>query len=182
MLKASCTDEHLRPSTARRTQKVRTYCTARPCSVWRACSCSIPLCSNLASAALTILVFKESRCLPGGPPTLSRSGRWCYPRLEGGRTLFGSSLPTYAKRINATTEGTLSSQSPRALAWVPLKGAHSRASTRIAYYTSHSSDAATRPKPSCQTKAQAPVQPQRRLRPEQGGLCPTRLCPSPPRE
>ena len=91
-------DEHLRPSTARRTQKVRTYCTARPCSVWRACSCSIPLCSNLASAALTILVFKESRCLPGGPPTLSRSGRWCYPRLEGGRTLFGSSLPTYVPR------------------------------------------------------------------------------------
>ena len=46
------------------------------------------LCSNFASAALTIPSSLQGvpGCLPGGPPTLSRSGRWCCPRLEGGRT------------------------------------------------------------------------------------------------
>ena len=48
----------------------------------------------------------------------------------------------------------------------PLKGIHAH---RL-LYTSHSSDAATRPKPSCQTKAQ------RRLRPEQGVVSVRRAC------
>ena len=87
MLKARCTDEHQAFQHAERT--VRTYHKA---VFGLAGLLLLSLCSNLASAALTILVFKESRrstdAIPQRPVVLSDS-KAAAP--------VGASLPTSVK-------------------------------------------------------------------------------------
>ena len=72
MLKARCTDEHQALQHAER--KVRTY---RKAVLGLAGLLLLSLCGNLASAALTILVFKESRrsadAIPQRPVVLTDS-------------------------------------------------------------------------------------------------------------
>ena len=72
VLKARCTDEHQALQHAER--KVRTY---RKAVLGLAGLLLLSLCSNLASAALTILVFKESRrsadATPQRPVVLSEA-------------------------------------------------------------------------------------------------------------
>ena len=71
VLKARCTDEHQALQHAER--KVRTY---RKAVLGLAGLLLLSLCGNLASAALTILVFKESRStdtIPQQPVVLSDS-------------------------------------------------------------------------------------------------------------
>ena len=86
-LKARCTDEHQALQHAER--KVRTY---RKAVLGLAGLLLLSLCSNLASAALTILVFKESRrsadAIPQRPVVLSDSMA---------AAPVGTSLPTSVK-------------------------------------------------------------------------------------
>ena len=87
VLKARCTDEHQALQHAER--KVRTY---RKAVLGLAGLLLLSLCGNLASAALTILVFKESRrstdAIPQRPVVLSDS-KAAAP--------VGTSLPTSVK-------------------------------------------------------------------------------------
>ena len=69
MLKARCTDEHALQHAGR---KVRTY---RKAVLGLAGLLLLSPCGNLASAALTLLVFKESRSTDAIP----QRDRWCYP-------------------------------------------------------------------------------------------------------
>ena len=70
VLKARCADGHQALQHAER--KVRTY---RKAVLGLAGLLLLSLCGNLASAALTLLVFKESRSTDAIP----QRDRWCYP-------------------------------------------------------------------------------------------------------
>ena len=84
MLKARCTDEHQALQHAER--KVRTY---RKAVLGLAGLLLLSLCGNLASAALTILVFKESRRSTDATPQRLVDSKAAAP--------VGTSLPTSVK-------------------------------------------------------------------------------------